>query len=93
MYVERKKGIDDEKSLVEKRLKEFEFAMESILQHLEESNNVESGEDFVHVLRFDGNFDWKKIHSLILRELRRLEEGLPIYPIGRKFFSKYIINK
>ncbi|CAK8537397.1 unnamed protein product [Lathyrus sativus] len=79
MYVEKKKGLDDEKSLVEKRLKEFEFAMESILQHLEESNIVESGEDFVPVLSFDGNFDWKKIHSLIVRELRRLEEGLPIY--------------
>jgi hypothetical protein len=35
--IQRKKGLVDEKSLVEKRLKEFEFAMECILQH---NNNV-----------------------------------------------------
>ncbi|MCI34059.1 pre-mRNA splicing factor ATP-dependent RNA helicase-like protein, partial [Trifolium medium] len=50
--IQRKKGLDDEKSLVERRLKEFEFAMECILQHLGENNHVECGGDFVPVFKF-----------------------------------------
>ena len=31
------------------------------------------------IFKLDGSFDWKRLHCLIKRERRRLEEGLPIY--------------
>ena len=65
----------DEKNLVERRLKEFESAMQCLLKYLEGGVDVEG----VTVFRFDGGFDWKRIHCLIKRECRRLEDGLPIY--------------
>lgn len=86
--IQMKKGLDEEKSLIERRLKEFEFAMECILQHLEEDSKVDSGDDFVPVFRFGGGFDWGKIHSLIVRERRRLEEGLPIYAYRREILQQ-----
>ncbi|KHN31399.1 Hypothetical protein glysoja_023053 [Glycine soja] len=73
--VEKKKGLVDEKNLVERRLKEFESAMQCLLKYLEGGVDVEG----VTVFRFDGGFDWKRIHCLIKRECRRLEDGLPIY--------------
>ena len=60
---------------VERRLKEFESAMQCLLKYLEGGVDVEG----VTVFRFDGGFDWKRIHCLIKRECRRLEDGLPIY--------------
>ncbi|CAJ2667894.1 pre-mRNA splicing factor ATP-dependent RNA helicase-like protein [Trifolium pratense] len=86
--IQRKKGLDDEKSLVERRLKEFEFAMECILQHLGENNHADCGGDFVPVFKFGESFDWGKIHSLIVRERRRLEDGLPIYAYRREILQQ-----
>ncbi|KAK7379495.1 hypothetical protein VNO80_04957 [Phaseolus coccineus] len=77
-YIEQKKGLDDEKIQVERRLKEFNSAMDCILKYLAEDDD-EEGDGCVNVLKFDGCFDWKRIHSLIRRECRRLEDGLPIY--------------
>lgn len=86
--IQRKKGLDDEKGLVERRLKEFEYAMECILHYLEGDNNVENGDGFVPVFRFGGNFDWGKIHCFIVRERRRLQEGLPIYAYRREILQQ-----
>lgn len=80
--LEKKKGLEVEKDLVERRIKEFESAMRCILQYLE-NNDMEEGEGFVPIFRFDGSLDWKHIQSLIIRERRRLEEGLPIYAYRR----------
>lgn len=73
---ERLKRFVDEKNLVERRLKEFESAMQCLLKYLEDGGDDVEG---VKVFRFDGGFDWKRIHCLIKRECRRLEDGLPIY--------------
>ncbi|XP_014493823.2 ATP-dependent RNA helicase DEAH12, chloroplastic isoform X1 [Vigna radiata var. radiata] len=83
--VDPRRGLVDEKDQVERRLKEFDSAMDCILKHLAEGADMEGAdvevEDrrSVNVLKFDGRCDWKRIHCLIRRECRRLEDGLPIY--------------
>lgn len=83
--VDPRRGLVDEKHQVERRLKEFDSAMDCILKHLAEGADMEGAdvevEDrrSVNVLKFDGRCDWKRIHCLIRRECRRLEDGLPIY--------------
>ena len=87
--LEKKKGLEVEKRLVERRVREFRCAMECLLKVLEEEeeNEEEKGnedcDDDVNVLRFDRRLDWKRLHCLIMRERRRLEEGLPIYAYRR----------
>jgi len=82
-YIEQRKGLVVEKIQVERRLKEFDSAMDCILKYLAEDADVEGadveGDRSVNVFKFDGCFDWKRIHCLIRRECRRLEDGLPIY--------------
>lgn len=81
---EREKRLGAEKDLVEKRLKEFKSAMNSLLVHLEGKRTttevVVDGEgNNVKLFNLEGDYDWRRIHSLMLRECRRLEDGLPIY--------------
>jgi ATP-dependent RNA helicase DHX8/PRP22 len=93
--IDRKKALDGEKSLIERRLKEFESAMECILKYLEEKNNDENGDydydydyEVVNVFRFGEKFDWEKIYNLIVRERCRFEEGLPIYAYRREILQQ-----
>ena len=83
--MKKKKGLVDEKNLVERRLKEFESAMQCLLKYLEDGGDDVEG---VKVFRFDGGFDWKRIHCLIKRECRRLEDGLPIYAYRRDILQE-----
>ncbi|KAL8229499.1 hypothetical protein R6Q57_014399 [Mikania cordata] len=72
----KKEGHVREKEMIERRIKEFNSAMECLLDYLEgkafDSSNVK-------VLMLKGAFDWNKIYWLIKRECRRLDDGLPIY--------------
>ncbi|KAH7520502.1 hypothetical protein FEM48_Zijuj08G0150600 [Ziziphus jujuba var. spinosa] len=77
---EREKRLGAEKDLVEKRLKEFKSAMNSLLVHLEGKRTttevVVDGEgNNVKLFNLEGDYDWRRIHSLMLRECRRLEDG------------------
>ncbi|CAH2073254.1 unnamed protein product [Thlaspi arvense] len=86
---ESKKALEAEKDLVIKRLEEFKNAMKSIVRFLKESDGSESdGEDGVAVLSLQGAYDWPRIHSLIRRECRRLEDGLPIYAYRRSILKR-----
>lgn len=95
-YVEKKKGLVGEKNLVDRRVEEFVFAMECVLKYLEgesdkgvdDSGKGDKGVDGVNVLKFDGDFDWKKIECVINRERRRLEDGLPIYAYRREILQE-----
>ncbi|XP_057737510.1 ATP-dependent RNA helicase DEAH11, chloroplastic-like [Arachis stenosperma] len=93
---ENKKRFEEEKNLVERRVREFRCAMECLLKLLEEKGGVDeernegvTGNYYYHdydydaVFRFDGRLNWKRVHSIIMRERRRLEEGLPIYAYRR----------
>ena len=53
--------------------------MECLLHYLEENKWEETGEAVLPIFKLEGGFDWKRVYSLIKRERRRLQEGLPIY--------------
>lgn len=76
---DRKKRLTHERNLLEKRVKEFKSAMNCMLTHLEGKRTESCGEQNVQVFKFEGDYNWGRIHSLMLRECRRLKDGLPIY--------------
>ncbi|XVF15255.1 hypothetical protein REPUB_Repub09cG0135200 [Reevesia pubescens] len=77
---DKKEALMAERSMIWKRLKEFKGGMRSLLGCLEDGEIVDAEEkEGVGVFKFDGEFNWKRIHRMILRESRRLEDGLPIY--------------
>ncbi|KAI4345277.1 hypothetical protein L6164_012414 [Bauhinia variegata] len=80
---QKKQGLDAEKLLIERRVNEFQTAMKRILHYVEENNREETDEDVFPILKLDGSLNWKRVHSLIKRERRRLEDGLPIYAYRR----------
>ncbi|CAN6810563.1 unnamed protein product [Brassica oleracea] len=82
---ERKKAIEAERDLVVKRLEEFKNGMNSILRFLE---GRDGEKDDVAVFSLEGDYDWPRIHSLIRRECRRLEDGLPIYAYRRNILKR-----
>lgn len=84
---EKKKALEAERDLIVKRLEEFKNGMKSIVRFLEGS--VPDGEkDDVAVFSLEGAYDWPRIHSLIRRECRRLEDGLPIYAYRRNILKR-----
>ncbi|KAF3439242.1 hypothetical protein FNV43_RR17517 [Rhamnella rubrinervis] len=76
---DRVKRLTCERNLVDKRVKEFKSAMNCMLAHLQGKSRESCGEQNVQVFKFEGEYNWVRIHNLILRECRRLEDGLPIY--------------
>ena len=82
---ERKKAIEAERDLVVKRLEEFKNGMKSIVRFLE---GRDGEKDDVAVFSLEGDYDWPRIHSLIRRECRRLEDGLPIYAYRRNILKR-----
>ncbi|KAI9116976.1 hypothetical protein K1719_011975 [Acacia pycnantha] len=85
---EKRKGLDSEEKLIERRIKEFQSAMECVLRHLEDSKVDEDGISVFRKLKFDETSDWRRIHRMIMRERRRLEEGLPIYAYRRDILQE-----
>ncbi|KAK9110756.1 hypothetical protein Sjap_018816 [Stephania japonica] len=79
-------GLVAERGLMLKRVGEFKAAMYCILDHLGElglDECVES-DDQIRIFEFRrGEFDWNRIHYLIVRECKRLEVNLPIYGYRR----------
>ncbi|GMJ08687.1 hypothetical protein like AT4G01020 [Hibiscus trionum] len=85
-----KKALMAERSAISKRLKEFKGGMGSLLRCLEDGVVMGNEEDDkgVEVFRVEGELDWKRIHQLILRECRRLEDGLPIYAHRQEILTR-----
>ncbi|KAJ4848948.1 hypothetical protein Tsubulata_034184 [Turnera subulata] len=69
-------GLRVEEDGILRRTEEFRKGMKCVSDYIHGKEIEELG-----VLRFDTSegFNWSKIHCLILRECRRLEDGLPIY--------------
>ncbi|XWS33365.1 hypothetical protein CRYUN_Cryun22dG0075700 [Craigia yunnanensis] len=86
---DKKEALMAERLTISKRLKEFKGGMRSLLGCLEggEIWNEEE-EESMEVFRVDVEFDWKRIHGLILRECRRLEAGLPIYAHRQEILTR-----
>lgn len=86
---DKKKALEAERDLIVKRLEEFKIAMMSIVKFLRRSDCSEvDREDDVDVFSLVGDYDWPRIHSLIRRECRRLDDGLPIYAHRRTILKK-----
>lgn len=79
LRVHKESGLGTERELIMKRMGEFKAAMNCVRAHLEDKPE-EAGERFVPIFKFvRGEYDWNRIHHLILRECKRLDDGLPIY--------------
>ncbi|KAL7199797.1 hypothetical protein ACSBR2_021990 [Camellia fascicularis] len=90
------KGLRDEIGLITNRMEEFRSAMKWVLNYLQGNNSkdsVISGE--TEVFKFEDGLDLSRIHCIVMRECRRLEEGLPIYgfrlEIIRKVLSEQVM--
>lgn len=89
VLINKKKGLVTERKLIESRLEEFRTSMYCILSHLDGSryNVTSTDQGKLNVLRFPGELDWNQIHFVIVRECRRLEDGLPIYSFRREILN------
>ena len=84
---EMKKALEAERDLVIKRLEEFKNAMMWIVRFLKRSDDGVEVDD-VDVFSLEGDYDWPRVHSLIRRECRRLDDGLPIDAYRRNILKK-----
>ena len=76
----KRKGVRAEIELNSKRMEEFRSAMKCVLRYIEGSNWEDSS--FIRefeVFQFQDCLDWSRIHHIVMRECRRLDDGLPIY--------------
>ncbi|KAM5577142.1 ATP-dependent RNA helicase DEAH12, chloroplastic-like [Rosa sericea] len=76
---EKEKKCRVELELVESRIREFRSAMNCLLAHVEGKELEEYGEEGLKLFKFGEIRDWNRIQRLMVRECRRLDEGLPIY--------------
>ncbi|KAL6225136.1 hypothetical protein ACLB2K_003988 [Fragaria x ananassa] len=75
----KEKRCKVELELVESRIREFRSGMNCLLAHVEGKELGDYGEEGIKLFKFGEIREWSKIQSFMMRECRRLEEGLPIY--------------
>ncbi|KAH9626355.1 hypothetical protein KSS87_010049 [Heliosperma pusillum] len=75
----RRMRLIGDKRVILKRIEEFEGAMECIDCYVNGRELKLKFEDPPPAFQFKPELDWVRIYSLIIRECRRLEDGLPIY--------------
>lgn len=74
----KREGVEAERDLILNRVQEFKSGVKCIANYLE--NGEKNEEPVIPVFRFsDGEIDWGRIYRLMMRECRRLDDGLPIY--------------
>ncbi|PHU16776.1 hypothetical protein BC332_12471 [Capsicum chinense] len=79
--LKKREGIEKDRELIVKRIEEFRRGIQCIIRCLEEESGFEGSgeeEDF-RVIEIGRELDWSKIHCLMMRECRRLDDGLPIF--------------
>lgn len=84
----RREGLRREKALVERKLEEFRSAMGCVMGYLDEERRAKHCDGGVRVLSLEERVDWNCLYHRILRECRRLEEGLPIYAYRREILNE-----
>ncbi|KAK6150361.1 hypothetical protein DH2020_015293 [Rehmannia glutinosa] len=83
----KRKGLRAERELILNRVQEFKSAVRCIESYLENGESNEEG--VIPVFRFtDGEVDWWRIYRLMMRECRRLDDGLPIYAHRRDILKQ-----
>jgi ATP-dependent RNA helicase DHX8/PRP22 len=93
------KTLEAEKDLVDDKIAEYKAAMSSIrramLRGTDDDEEEEPDEDGVDVFAIgEGeDVDFAGLHMMMLRECRRLNEGLPIYAYRRKILNHIFSNQ
>ncbi|WOL17376.1 ATP-dependent RNA helicase DEAH11, chloroplastic-like isoform X1 [Canna indica] len=90
--------LEVEKEQLENRLFEFRAAMGCLLGPIEKQEEklpVEGGNEDgkFEIFKLGDKLNWNRIHRMMERECRRLEEGLPIYAFRRKILSHIFSNQ
>ncbi|KAI7753519.1 hypothetical protein M8C21_007686 [Ambrosia artemisiifolia] len=75
----KKDGKVRESEMIRRRVSEFKSAMECFIDYLDGRGLDSHRSDVVKVVMLEGEYDWIKLYSMIKRECRRLDDGLPIY--------------
>jgi ATP-dependent RNA helicase DHX8/PRP22 len=88
-----KETLEAEKSLVDAKIAEYKAAMRSIHSAmLCGTEEDEKGVDMFGILK-DGELDFARVHMMMLRECRRLKDGMPIYAYRRRILSHSFSNQ
>ncbi|KAG6533685.1 hypothetical protein ZIOFF_007560 [Zingiber officinale] len=99
---EEKNRLLSERKQLRDQLREFRAAMGCLLAKLgeqldhihpdlHEETNCRDGQEEIFCL--GDKLDWNQIHGLMMRECRRLEDGLPIYGCRREILSHIFSNQ
>lgn len=87
-----KKTLESEKELIDAKIAEYKEAMWSMQRAMRGSGDKEEG---VHLFgAVEGaDVDFVRVHMMLLRECRRLKEGLPIYAYRRRILNHIFANQ
>ncbi|KAG2597581.1 ATP-dependent RNA helicase DEAH12, chloroplastic-like [Panicum virgatum] len=86
------KTLEAEKELVDAKIAEYQAAMRSIQRAmLREADDYEGVDVFGSVQGVE--VDSARVHKIMLRECRRLKEGLPIYAYRRRILNHIFTNQ
>lgn len=94
----QRKTLEGDKDLLDAKIAEYKAAMTSIRRAMlsgtdeEEEVDEEEGVDLFGILEGE-DVDFARVHMLMLRECRRLNEGLPIYAYRRKILNHIFANQ
>lgn len=88
--VKKRDGLEKEISLILKRIEEFKNGVQGLVDYLEGKVDEEQQDIGVKigVYKLGREFNWEVIHSIITRECRRLDEGLPIFAFRRDILER-----
>jgi ATP-dependent RNA helicase DHX8/PRP22 len=94
----QKRTLEAEKDLVDDKIAEYKAAMNSIRRAMlcgtdDEEEVDEEGVDVFGIIREGEDVDFVRLHMMMLRECRRLNEGLPIYAYRRKILDHIFNNQ
>ncbi|GJN33125.1 hypothetical protein PR202_gb21691 [Eleusine coracana subsp. coracana] len=89
----QKETLEAEKALVDGKIAEYKASMRSIwCSMLCATEEEEEGVDVFGILK-DGELDFTRVHMMMLRECRRLKEGMPIYAYRRRILDHIFSNQ
>uniref|UniRef100_A0A453JVZ4 RNA helicase n=1 Tax=Aegilops tauschii subsp. strangulata TaxID=200361 RepID=A0A453JVZ4_AEGTS len=89
----QRKTLEADKDLLDAKIAEYKAAMMSIRRAmLSGTDEEEEGVDLFGIVEGD-DVDFARVHTMMLRECRRLNEGLPIYAYRRKILNHIFANQ
>lgn len=89
----QKKTLEAEKDLVDAKIAEYKAAMSSIRRAMLGGTDDEEEGVGVFGIGEGEDVDFVRLHMMMLRECRRLNEGLPIYAYRRKILNHIFNNQ